>query len=139
MRNAFKQLGLIRSTTNTSVVTPQLQACALVREMSTGNRLKGTYISHRSLSCLEDRAEYYSSLCSQHRINPNKKTDIISEIKLRIARITARKSVDDKQKPQKKKVASKRNLNCVKIYSPSFKVSQEILVEKPNKRKIIKT
>ena len=141
MQNSLKHLELIRSSSGGLVVMPILQPSVFIRVSNPDSRLKGSYISHRSLSSLEERALYYSSLCSQHRVNTNKKADIVSDIKLRIARITARKPLADKQKPKKKKILSPKNtinLHLGQIPSASFKVSQEILVEKPNKRKVIR-
>lgn len=141
MQNDFKSPQLIWPSKRKSLTTSQVKPILLPRLSNPESQLKGSFISHRSLSTLEERAEYFSNLCSQHS-HPNiKKIDIINEIKQRIARITARKSLADKQKSKKKKISSKKTkttLNLVQNSSPSFKISQEILIEKPGKRKIIK-
>ena len=142
MQHDFKSPQLIWSSKRKSLPTSQVKPILLPRLSIAESQLKGSFISHKSLSSLEERTEYYSNLCSQYSQSNNKKIDIISEIKQRIARITARKSLADKQKPQKKKIFSKKstiNPNLAQISSPSFKVSQEILFEKPGKRKIIKS
>lgn len=95
--------------------------------------LKGSYISHKSVTDIEHRINFFSKLCSERPVTV-KQIDIVQEIKSKIAK-EKKKLVLNEQRFKRKKLntefaGSKNNEG----YTPELSVKSSILNENFEKR-----